>query len=382
MANCILSSPNYLDVQPSLPLVPIYVRMGGGSWLTARPLTNLRAVTDLDRFLKNTARSTNATTAYTKLYGDLGANRSIRVTAIPRSNIKNKAATIRVRYMTAPVFSGCTMNAITASGVSSITFKAGSVAATITTGDLFTVNNNSTVYTAGTTTTISAGGTASIAITPNLADNAAAAEVITCITGNLSTVVYDSGYTDVWRAVFDLSTLSYFDPHFYDLKFTDEERNVINMPWFDVADDSFYARYFLLEVVDSGNSDGYIDLAKLVISPGYQPTINMSYGTTLGWSSNTTVTKSDITKFFRVREGERRVAFQIANIPTNEAFGFDYEIKRALDLSGQLFFIFNPDESTNRHRFSFLATIEEISPTSFDYFDGNKIAYQLTEVIS
>lgn len=382
MANCILAYPNYLDVEPNLPYVPIYVRMGGGSWLDARPLTNLRAVNDTDRFLVNTARSSDATTSSTKFYGDLGVTRSIKATIIPRSNIKETAAKIRIRYMTDPVFTGCTVNGNTSAGVSSVTFLAGSVDADITAGDLFTLNNSEQVYVSGTTTTITAGGNASISITPNLVDDLTAGDAINCITGDTSTTVSDTGFTEVWRPVFDLSTLSYFDPHFYDLKFTAEERAEINMPWFEVSDSEFYARYFLLEIDDTGNNDGYLDLSKLVIAPGYQVSVNMGYGTTLGWFSNTTVTKSDITDFYKVREGQRKIAFQISTIPTNEALGFDYEIKRALDRHGQLFFIFNPDEVTNRHRLSFLATIDELSPTSFDYFDGNKIAYQLTEVIS
>ncbi len=130
------------------------------------------------------------------------------------------------------------------------------------------------------------------------------------------------------------------------------------------------------------NYDGYIDLAKLIISPGYQPKVNMEYGAQLGWSSNTVVTKSDITKFYRALPGERTVAFQIDTIDRNEALGFDYELKRALDLNGQLFFIFDPSDTTNRHRLAFLATLGTLDPTLFDNFDTNKIAYNVVEVIS
>jgi hypothetical protein len=356
--------------------------MGGGSWLTDRPLTNLRAVTDFDRFLKNTARSANDSNASTKFYGDLGVTRNIRITAIPRTNIKNKPARARVRYMTDPVFAGCIAHTGASIGASSMVFRAGSEEVTITAGDLFTVGNNETVYTAGTTATIAAGANASINVSPVLADTVTSSDVITCITGDLDTLVYDSGFTEIWRAVFDLSTLSYFDPHFYDLKFTDEERAVINMPWFDVADNTFYARYWLLEVDDEDNADGYVDLAKLIISPGYQPTVNANYGARFGWKSNTVVTKSDITKFYRVRESERSVAFQIENVPKNEALGFDHELKRALDVSGQFFFIFDPEDTTNRHRLSFLATLDELDPETFENFDANRLAYQATEVLS
>lgn len=78
MGNVIMAAPNWVAgstiATPSID--------AAGSWEASLPATNV-----LNRFLSKVARSTDATTASTKIRINLGTSRSIRVLAIPKSNV-------------------------------------------------------------------------------------------------------------------------------------------------------------------------------------------------------------------------------------------------------------------------------------------------------
>ena len=140
------------------------------------------------------------------------------------------------------------------------------------------------------------------------------------------------------------------------------------------------ARYWRCSIVDTANVDGYLDLARLVIAGGFQPTINMQYGHGLGLESEST---RELTEggaaIYGDRPRRRTATFTIPNLPESEALASAYQMQRLLGTTGQLFFVFDPTDTTYLHVRSFLAVLRELSPMEQASLARYGVPFSLTE---
>lgn len=222
-----------------------------------------------------------------------------------------------------------------------------------------------------------------VAIPNHNMSRAALVKVTAATDSGFTNTVLNTGWVDVWRQVYEFGTLPFGHPSFWTGKLTAEDAEGYTMPFVYVADAAVQARYWKVEVDDDANTDGYVELARLVLAPGYQPTRNMSYGAQIGWEDETEAQKSLGGARFYDRRGKRRVAtFTLPFIEVDEGFAWPFEIARRQGVSRQIFFVFDPADDTNLHRGAFLATIRELSPLEFTAFNLTSSAFALEEVIA
>lgn len=196
-------------------------------------------------------------------------------------------------------------------------------------------------------------------------------------------IVSTVDWFDVWQEIYPWGTLDFEDPAFWDGKITEEDAEGYPLPVVHIFAAAVVARYWRFEIDDTANSDGYVELARLFLASGYQPTINMSYGASLGWETDTSVEKSlSGAKFYDERAPRRVAQFVLENISQDEALSSPFEMNRQLGVSRQLLFIMDPDDTIHLHRRAFLATIRQLSPLEFPYFERNQMAFELEEVIA
>lgn len=381
MANCIIVSPNFID---SAYTGSGYegVAFTGGSWETEFPLSNISE----DSLGIDFAQSTDANTSSTQGEIDLGVTRTraIRTLCFLANNI-SRSGQIRIKVTNAAKFSGAVVNALTSSGSSSVVFRntSSTSSITITNGDYFTVAGDSTIYKATNTVTISASGTGSINITPNLAADAALNAVITCRSGDYTSPTLDTDWQDVWREVYAFGSLPYGHPSFWDGKVTAEDAEGQSIPYVYVANTAFTGRYIKFEINDALNSDGYIRIGRVFVSLGWQASINILYGASIGFQSNSQMEKAiGGNEIFERRPAERVIAFEFDDLPQNEVYSNVYEIQRKLDVYGQLVFIFDPDDTENLHRRTILARMRSLPPIRHPRFQRTSAAFELKEVIA
>lgn len=174
-------------------------------------------------------------------------------------------------------------------------------------------------------------------------------------------IKYAGSWTDVWTTLYPFQSLSFQDPSWWTGKIPAED--AANYPWplVVVLDTPIIARYWKFEFDDTTNAAGYVDLARLVIAPGWQPTINISYGAQLGWSTGT-VAKESLggVVYFDVRANRRVLNCGIDYLPLTEALVNMFEMQRALGIDQQFMFVYDPTDATNLARRSFLATLTNI----------------------
>ena len=143
------------------------------------------------------------------------------------------------------------------------------------------------------------------------------------------------------------------------------------------------ARYWRTEIVDTSNPAGYVELARAIFMPAFQPAVNMIYGASVGIGTDTTKTRSrGGVDYYDRKEPLRSARFQLDVLTEAEAFTdvFDLQWDRGIDR--EILFVFDPsDTGVLLKKRSWLATIRELSPIEFPYFNNHQTAFAVEEVL-
>lgn len=185
--------------------------------------------------------------------------------------------------------------------------------------------------------------------------------------GNFAAPVYDSGTLNVWPVVYPSGSLNSGRTEEIsgggDGKMTAEDASGFNLGLCIIASVYSSARYERWEIVDTGNAAGYIELARIFIALGYQPTINMSLGAKLGVESQTERFETDGgATIFMERPRRRNLTFAIETLPNDEALANIFDLHRRAGTSKQIMVAYDPTDTAHMHRRSFLATQRDMSP--------------------
>lgn len=176
--------------------------------------------------------------------------------------------------------------------------------------------------------------------------------------------VYDSGWLDAWPSGLDA-----------------EEATGLNVPFVHIPSSAQSHRYGSIQIDDTANTAGYVDLARLVIAGTYQPTINYNTGAKLGLRSAAKRTESDGgAAIIEDRPVRRTFQFVLSHLTQSEGFTRAFQLQRRLGKRGQLFVIVDPADTTHQYEQAFLGTLEELSALEYPYTDGRTaMAFQLVE---
>lgn len=198
----------------------------------------------------------------------------------------------------------------------------------------------------------------------------------------LTTLTGDTDWTDYWRTVYAFGSLPFEHPSWLDGKLTEEDRQGYPMPWIYTFISSILGRYVLLEFDDTTNSAGYLDIPRVYICPGWEPTTGIQVGANIGYVDPSGAEESfGSVLFFDERPGYRTTRFTVAMMDNSEAFSTAWELIRSLKKTKELFFSVDPTDDTNVHRWSFPATIRELSPIEWPTELYNSVAFELREVV-
>lgn len=123
------------------------------------------------------------------------------------------------------------------------------------------------------------------------------------------------------------------------------------------------ARYWELDIVDTANSDGYLNVARLCICGAFTPTVNVNDGDRQSYESDTvrSVTPGGAA-LYDVRASRRAAQFSIENLPTSDIYASVRAMQRRLGLSGQFLWIPDPADTTYGYERNFLAVMRELGP--------------------
>lgn len=194
--------------------------------------------------------------------------------------------------------------------------------------------------------------------------------------------VYDSGWTDVWPAVFPSASLEWEDDNWWSGKYTAEQISGYTAALINICPSNELAQYWRVEINDTSNAIGYVQVGRVFIGAAWQPTVNMSVGATLGWETKTEAQEAiGGAEYFQRRTPYRVANLKIDVLSSDEAFANAFEIQRRAGIDQEVLFIHDPDDTVHALRRRFLGRLRQLSPIEYPYSTFNSAAFEIKELL-
>ena len=194
--------------------------------------------------------------------------------------------------------------------------------------------------------------------------------------------IYDSGWTiAATRAPF--GTIPYGTAGLYDGILPDAVDLERGRMLLKVLEGAAISRYWLIEIDDEDNPAGYVDIGRLVLSSGFQPSVNYAYGGALNFIDNSvsanTLSGGEI-RWHRL--APRSMRFALEYLPHQELFGPNYDFMRGAGFDYQVFVISDPELTDNTlERRSYLGTLKAMDGMTQSIIKHGNSGFEIKEVI-
>ena len=180
---------------------------------------------------------------------------------------------------------------------------------------------------------------------------------------NFATSVYDSGWVSAWPAGADAEDLDGLNAA------------VVTIPSSDQT-----ARYWRCEIDDTANAAGYIGLGRVVIAGAWYPSTGISVGAKIGLEAATERIVTDGgAALYRPKSVRRYWDFTVAMLAETESYGQAWMMQRQLGQHGQVFFVYDANDTTYQHERSFLAVLRELSAVESPFASYQSVPFRLLE---
>lgn len=143
------------------------------------------------------------------------------------------------------------------------------------------------------------------------------------------------------------------------------------------------ARYWEIQITDTANAAGYIELGRLWIGEAVlAPQVGIVYGATLGYESRDVVTESLGGAFW----GESKTPRRVATVQFSQLASADKRaaliMQKNLGKLGELLYVMDTEAAAIDIMLeSFPATMREVNPILYPYVESFELPVQLLEII-
>jgi len=195
---------------------------------------------------------------------------------------------------------------------------------------------------------------------------------------------YDSGAIAVWGySAYPPGSLPFGYPELWTGKPTAEDVAIYpSLAFTHVLPTMVSARYWRVDIVDTANPHGYVELGRLFLGPGFIPRINVTWGASWKWTTGTTSERSKGgVDFFDEEPARRTWRGAWDDMHEDQAFAFWFEALGRMGKHQQMFFCYNPADTHHMHRRSMLCTHEELDAITAASLDHEAVGLSLTEVL-
>lgn len=190
--------------------------------------------------------------------------------------------------------------------------------------------------------------------------------------------VYDSGWKAVWLMTFD-SVVEWGSAVWWSVPGGDEYlRSPFNAVI--IANDTFAARHITVEINDTANADGYVQIGRLFAGGAIQPAYNAQYGLQDSWRDLSTFDTAESGVFWATeRRRMRSVSFVLPWLSPGESAYF-HELQRQVGTIGEVLYIPYPSDMGESQRYGFLGRLSELSPIDYPYYRARSLPLKIEEL--
>ena len=164
-----------------------------------------------------------------------------------------------------------------------------------------------------------------------------------------STALYDSG----WMYVYPPDTLSmaqrnWEDDNFWTGELSSGDLVGLQSPFVHVLTNEQFLRYWKIEISDTTNAAGYVDIGRCMLARGWRPGVNYSYGAAINYfDPSPSVTSLSGTMYFDERPKGRQFRFEIDAMTSEEAYGYALDMQRLAGITNEVLLVPDTDDAGN-----------------------------------
>ena len=221
-----------------------------------------------------------------------------------------------------------------------------------------------------------------IALVAHNFSTAATYRIRTSATADFAAAVSDSGWVDVWPVVYPFGTLPWGSPNFWTGKYSEDEIAGYTASLVYILSSTISARYIRVEISDTSNAAGYVQIGRVFAGDGWQPVRNIVYGASLAWESRTTVQESlSGAEYFDERRSFRVARFELPVMSQAEAMANAFEIQRSAGVNKEVLFVWDPDDTVHALRRQFLGRLRTLSAIENPGPDRWRSPFEIKELL-
>lgn len=200
-----------------------------------------------------------------------------------------------------------------------------------------------------------------------------------------TTLLYDGGVKVIGGTVVASLNLEWENPGFwYGVEDVDDQTTA---PWIievipTASLANAIARYWKVEILDTSNSDGFVEAGLCYVGRAFRPTLN--------FDENNSFTRIELTdsvealggqKNYWHRGSRRTMRVTWWRLDDTEGWNDIYRMATRLGIHKPMFVVPDPDDSTNMQKRSFLATFRQSPELRLIIADGVTTGFDLEEVL-
>ena len=194
--------------------------------------------------------------------------------------------------------------------------------------------------------------------------------------------LYDSGEAEVWPTMYSALSLHWRDYHFWSGKIDEEARKEYQKSFIHICTASVETKYWGIQVYDTGNADGYVEIGRLFMGRLFTPQFNVIYGAQIAWEDNSKIESSLVGVEYMSKVPMTRVAQVNYDYSfRREALEGLYELQRQSGTTQEVLFIGNADDSDQMARLSFLGRFRRIEPLKWHFMDLHSTGFEVKELL-
>ena len=193
--------------------------------------------------------------------------------------------------------------------------------------------------------------------------------------------VYDSGFNSVWSVSFN-TDLNQFEQGAYWTDVVNDQNARSQFSIISTFDNTSRAnQYIRVEILDTGNTDGYIEIGRLGVWSGFQPSYNAIYGLQHGWEDQSNVGFAQSGEMnYEKKKAKRTVNMTFDFLNAGEANTL-YELMRRSGITGEVMYIPNPADLTYSQRYGFRGTLRRLGGLERTSLNLDSLEIQAIELI-
>ena len=143
-----------------------------------------------------------------------------------------------------------------------------------------------------------------------------------------------------------------------------------------------YVRYWRIDIVDTVNPDGYIEIGRLFLGSRFRPSINVEYGPAISIESRTEVAEAlDGPEYFNELANRRVWQGTWSALTDAEAYRQMLVIMKDSDVSGEVYFFEDDADNIYQDLRWFYGRLRSLNGIEWPYLDRHSVAIEVSELL-